>query len=94
MLQVLMFFAWSAARYLLYSSFFTIVGSLFSYGNFGRIFGLISVTAGLLGLLQLPLTSVAINELDRNFLPLQIGAGIVVLLLYIPAVFMYRWERQ
>lgn len=89
-----MFISWAAARYLLYSSFFTIVGSIFSYQSFGRIYGVISVTAGLLGLLQLPLTNLAINRLDRNFLSLQISAGIVVVLLYCPAILMYRWERQ
>jgi hypothetical protein len=93
LLQVVMFVAWAASRYLLYSSFFTIAGSIFSYQKFGRIVGLISVTAGLLGLLQLPLTRLGIDTLQRNFFPLQIAAAIMVSLLYIPAVLMYRWER-
>lgn len=93
-MQVLNFALWAAARYLLYSSFFTIIGSIFSYRSFGRIVALISTAAGLLGLLQLPVTDVIVKDLDRDFLPSQIGSVVLVTLLYIPAVAMYRFERM
>ena len=91
---MLNFALWAAARYLLYSSFFTIIGSIFSYRSFGRIVALISTAAGLLGLLQLPVTDVIVKDLDRDFLPSQIGSVVLVTLLYIPAVAMYRFERM
>ena len=93
-MQVATFVLWAAARFLLYSSFFTIVGALFTYRSFGRIVGLISTATGLLGLLQLPLTDLAIERLDSNFLPLQIGAAVVVSALYVPAVLLLRYERS
>jgi hypothetical protein len=92
-LQVLTFVLWAAARFLLYSSFFAITGSLFTYRSFGRVVGLISSATGLVGLLQLPLTNLAINRFQRNFLPLQIGSAVAVAAMYMPAWLMYRNER-
>lgn len=91
-IQVATFLLWASARFLLYSSFFTIVGALFTYRSFGRIVGLISTATGLIGLLQLPLTDLAIERLDGNFLPLQIGAAVIVAALYVPAVLLLRFE--
>jgi hypothetical protein len=93
-MQVVTFFLWAAARFLLYSSFFTIVGSLFTHKSFGRIVAIISAVAGLLGLLQLPITDAVVNHLHRNFISTQIGSGVLVLILYLPAIAMYRWERM
>jgi hypothetical protein len=92
-LQVFTFVLWAAARFLLYSSFFAITGSIFTYRSFGRVVGLISSATGLVGLLQLPLTDLAIKGLQRNFLPLQIGSAVAVTAMYVPALVIYRDER-
>jgi hypothetical protein len=55
--------------------------------------GLISSATGLVGLLQLPLTDLAIKGLQRNFLPLQIGSAVAVAAMYVPALVIYRDER-
>ena len=77
----------------MYSTFFTAVGTLFSYQSFGRITAVISICQSLIGLTQLPLTDLAINTLEKDFTYLQIGAMVLVVFLFIPVVFMYRWER-
>jgi hypothetical protein len=92
-MQVLTAVLWAMARYLLYSSLFTIVGTLFSYRNFGRVVGLISAVAGLLGLLQLPLSDLTIKTWGKEFLPVQIVGTVLVAVTLVPAMLMYRWER-
>lgn len=84
---------WSTARYLLYSTFFTAIGTLFSYKNFGRITAVVSVIQALTGLTQLPLTDFAIEDLEKEFLYLHIGEIVLVVCLFIPATLMFRWER-
>ena len=91
--QVVTFVVWAAARYLLYASYFTIIGALFTYKHFGRVVALISTVTSLVGLTQLGFTHVALNTLDRRFLPIDIAAAVWVTLLYIPACAMYRLER-
>jgi MFS family permease len=93
-LQVLTAVFWAIGRYLLYSSLFTISGTLFSYRSFGRIIGLVSAIAGLLGLLQLPLATLTIDTWGRKFLPVQIGGAVLVAVTFVPAVVLYRLERS
>lgn len=93
-MQVVNFLIWSMTRYSLYSTFFTAIGTLFSYQSFGRITAVISVCQSLIGLTQLPLTDFAIVTLEKDFTYLQIGAIVLVTCLFIPVVLMYRWERR
>eukprot|EP00892_Ulva_mutabilis_P003134 jgi/Ulvmu1/12821/UM098_0002.1 len=93
-LQVLNFFVWALARYLLYSTFFTAVGTLFTYQSFGRVTAVISVIQALTGLTQLPLTDFAIEDLEKEFLYLHVGEIVLVTLLFIPVIQMFRWERM
>lgn len=93
-MQVLNFLVWSVARYLLYSTFFTAAGTLFSYQNFGRITAVVSLCQSLTGLTQLPLTDFAIDTLEKDFTYIQIGEMVLVAFLFIPVMLMYRWERM
>jgi glutamate 5-kinase len=92
--QIATFVLVSASRFLLYSSLFTMVGTLFTYKNFGRIVAVISIFAGVVGLCQLGLTHLAVNDLHRNFLPVQIAAAVWTSVLFIPAVGIYLRERK
>ena len=91
--QIVTFVLWAAARLLLYASYFTIVGALFTYKHFGRVVALISTATALVGLTQFGLTALALHNLDRNTIPIEIAITILVTLLYIPALMMYRLER-
>lgn len=93
-LQVVNFVTWSIARYLLYSTFFTAIGTLFSYQSFGRITAVICICQSLTGLTQLPLTDFAIDSLEKDFTYLQIGVIVLVTILFVPVVLMYHWERR
>lgn len=82
------------SRYLLYSSYFAMVGAIFSHQSFGRIVGVISVIAGLVGLLQIPLTQLVTGPLNDDFIPVQIAMFVLIALQFIPGFAMLVWGRQ
>lgn len=67
-LQVLTILIWMTARFFMYASYFAIFGALFGFRNFGRLVAVDNIFNGLFGLLQYPLTYLAIHPLNGNFM--------------------------
>ena len=59
-------------------SYFAIFGALFGFRNFGRLVAVDNLFNGLFGLLQYPLTYLAIHPLNGNFLIVNLSlVGVV-----------------
>ena len=94
-LQVPGFVLWSASRFLLYSSFFSICATLFSNQHFGRVTGLISVVAGCIGLIQFGLVQMVHDHKGIDaVLPLDIAAIVWLSFVYLLCGLMYKLERR
>lgn len=85
---------WMVARFFMYSSYFAIFGGLFGFRNFGRLVAIDNTFNGIFGLLQYPLTYLAIHSFDGNFTAINIGQVIVLLPLFLFCYFMGKWERE
>lgn len=95
-MQVLGFVLWSASRFLLYSSFFSLCATLFSNQHFGVVTGLISVVAGCIGLIQFGLVHIVVHKHSGEYavLPLDISAIVWLAFTLLLCVMMYRLERR
>jgi hypothetical protein len=93
-LQALTLIVWMLARFFMYSSYFAIFGALFGFRNFGRLVAIDNTFNGLFGLLQYPLTTLAIHQLDGNFTWINVAQVVVLLPLFVFVYYMYRWERE
>eukprot|EP00854_Cymbomonas_tetramitiformis_P030155 gene30155-37664_t len=65
--QLLTLTVWTVTRFVLYSGFFTMLGALFGYSNFGTLTGMASAANGIVGLLQYPLTDLALTTFEGDF---------------------------
>lgn len=92
--QILTFILWAACRGTLYSSFYSIIGSLFGFGSFGRIIGISNGVTGLVGLVILPLTNFALGPLRSRFWILNVASAVLLLPLFGFCAVMWRWERR
>lgn len=72
-LQVVTILIWMTARFFMYASYFAIFGALFGFRNFGRLVAVDNIFNGLFGLLQYPLTYLAIHPLNGNFMWVNLG---------------------
>ncbi|RMZ52921.1 hypothetical protein APUTEX25_001040, partial [Auxenochlorella protothecoides] len=85
---------WMTARFFMYASYFAIFGALFGFRNFGRLVAVDNIFNGLFGLLQYPLTYLAIHPLNGNFMWVNLGQAACLIPLSWFCVAMYRWERE
>lgn len=93
-LQSITLIVWMVARFFMYSSYFAIFGGLFGFRNFGRLVAIDNTFNGLFGLLQYPLTYLAIHPLDGNFTWINVAQVVVLVPLFIFCFYMWRWERE
>lgn len=93
-LQAITLVVWMVARFFMYSSYFAIFGGLFGFRNFGKLVAIDNTFNGLFGLLQYPLTYLAIHSFDGNFTAINVAQVIVLLPLFIFCYFMGKWERE
>lgn len=93
-LQAITLVVWMVARFFMYSSYFAIFGGLFGFRNFGRLVAIDNTFNGLFGLLQYPLTYLAIHAFDGNFTAINVAQAIILLPLFLFCFFMYKWERE
>uniref|UniRef100_A0A1D1ZZN3 Uncharacterized protein n=1 Tax=Auxenochlorella protothecoides TaxID=3075 RepID=A0A1D1ZZN3_AUXPR len=93
-LQVVTILIWMTARFFMYASYFAIFGALFGFRNFGRLVAVDNIFNGLFGLLQYPLTYLAIHPLNGNFMWVNLGQAACLIPLSWFCVAMYRWERE
>jgi hypothetical protein len=93
-IQSVTLIVWMLARFFMYSSYFAIFGALFGFRNFGKLVAIDNTFNGLFGLLQYPLTNLAIHKLNGNFTAINVVQAVVLLPLFAFCWYMYRWERQ
>lgn len=93
-IQSITLVVWMVARFFMYSSYFAIFGGLFGFRNFGRLVACDNTFNGLFGLLQYPLTYLAIHGLDGNFTWINVAQVILLLPLFIFCYYMWKWERE
>ena len=93
-IQAVTLVVWMVARFFMYSSYFAIFGGLFGFRNFGRLVAIDNTFNGLFGLLQYPLTYLAIHSFDGNFTVINVGQVILLLPLFVFCFYMWRWERE
>ena len=93
-IQSLTLVTWMISRFFMYSSYFAIFGALFGFKNFGKLVAIDNTFNGLFGLLQFPLTYLAIHSFGGNFTAINVAQVVVLLPLSIFCYFMYKWERE
>ena len=95
-MQPITFALFSASRFLLYSSYFTMCSALFSNKHFGRIVAVISSAAAIVCIAQFGLIHIVVNDVKRvqSFVGVDIAAIVWTALLFFPAVGIYRMERR
>lgn len=93
-LQAVTLVVWTAARFFLYASYFTIFGVLFGFKNFGKMVAIDNTVNGLIGLLQLPVSWLGIRNLNGNFTAINVAQIVFLMPVFIFCAYMRKWETQ
>ena len=90
--QVVTLLLWTYGRFFLYTSYYSIFGALFGFRNFGRMVAIDNCVNGVVGLLQLPLTSWGLHGLHGNFTAINLLQAGLLLPLFWFCWAMRSWE--
>lgn len=93
-IQAITIVLWMVGRFFMYASYFAIFGALFGFTNFGRLVAVDNTTNGVVGLLQYPITYLAIHALDGSFWIINLCQAAILLPLFFFCAAMRRWERD
>eukprot|EP01024_Parvocaulis_polyphysoides_P037683 TRINITY_DN33646_c0_g1_i3.p3 TRINITY_DN33646_c0_g1~~TRINITY_DN33646_c0_g1_i3.p3 ORF type:complete len:153 (+),score=31.86 TRINITY_DN33646_c0_g1_i3:790-1248(+) len=92
-IQIATLALWSVDRFCLYAAYYSIVGSIFGFNNFGKIVGVKSFINGLVGFLQYPVLALVLGPLNGDFLYVNIAQAVVLAALIPFCVKMMMWAR-
>ncbi|XP_004347972.2 hypothetical protein CAOG_04147 [Capsaspora owczarzaki ATCC 30864] len=92
--QIPLFLLWSFMRFITFSSFFGFIPDLFGFVNFGKLAGLASLISAAFGLLAIPLATMCISTLERQFWQTHIVFAVVMLLEMVLPLYFWRLYRR
>eukprot|EP01025_Chloroclados_australasicus_P026378 TRINITY_DN2619_c1_g2_i1.p1 TRINITY_DN2619_c1_g2~~TRINITY_DN2619_c1_g2_i1.p1 ORF type:complete len:420 (-),score=47.01 TRINITY_DN2619_c1_g2_i1:96-1355(-) len=92
-IQIATLVVWSADGFCLYAAFYSIVGSIFSFTNFGKIVAVISVINGFMGFLQYPLLQLVLGPLNGQFIYVNLAQAIILSALFPFCIKLMMWAK-
>lgn len=71
-----------------------IIGRLFGYANFGKLFGLLSFVNGATGLLNIPINSWVVDDLDSRYWIVTAGQIVLTAPLFFYCYVLWKRGRE